>query len=410
MIDRDNMPGYSTFVNPWHGKTIDWPQRFGPDPFWTIDPGQSFLRVDSYGLGAGVSTENLWWGPALINPIILSSNAAGFPHVFLETSNPIATRIGRFEGQIFWGRLAESDYWDDDPTNDRRLFTGLILTYEPRWLPGLFLGASRVYMQTIPPGGLGFRSTFIEPYRSLRENRAKSDDGGGDNQLASIFARWAHPASGFEVYLELTREDHWEDFTELLMVPAASRGYMLGLQHVRDTRRGWLRLYGEMINLQDPLPIRHSGRKGPIIYYTNSAVRQGYTHRGQILGAAVGPGVDAQTLGADLFTASGSSGLFLERARYDADTYLIIWSESLGPTRRHDVELTAGAHHLHFFSGFDLRSAVAYSYRQNRNFVGLDPSGPPAKEHNWEIQLELRWHPGARLVPAAAQILPPDDR
>ncbi len=57
------------YMDPWYGTSLDMPQRFGADPFWTLSPGQSYLRLDHAGLAAGVSTENMWWGPAVRNSI-----------------------------------------------------------------------------------------------------------------------------------------------------------------------------------------------------------------------------------------------------------------------------------------------------------------------------------------------------
>ena len=42
---------------------IDKPQRFGNTPYSRFDFGESTLRVDVVGIGAGISTASQWWGP-----------------------------------------------------------------------------------------------------------------------------------------------------------------------------------------------------------------------------------------------------------------------------------------------------------------------------------------------------------
>lgn len=393
-------PGHSPLIYPWHRARIDWPQRFGTEPFWTLDPGQSYARLEGYGLTAGVSNESLWWGPAIRNPILLSNTAPGFPHAFLGTAHPIDIRIGRLEAEAVWGRLRESDYFDNDPTNDRRLFAGLILDFEPRWLPGLFLGAARIHTETLPADGLSLTEQAIRPYRDVKSN--PQGPVGGDNQIISLFGRWVHPRSGFETYFEWAREDHWLDVKSLLMMPDASQAYTLGFRKVVETGSKWVHLYGELTHLQDALPILYAGR-GVLTYYTHSQVRQGHTHRGQLLGAAIGPGSDAQTLGVDVFHDKGLIGGAIERVRYDADAYYAIWTQYYGP-HGYDVEYTGSVHQLLFIRNLDVKWGVAFSYRYNRNYLGLDGSNWDFQsERNWNFRLGVTWRPEPRPTDPAPE-------
>ena len=58
-----------------------------------------------WGVGAGLSTENLWLGPGLRNSILLTNNAPGFPHLFLGTSKPVDIYIGSLDVLALWGQL-----------------------------------------------------------------------------------------------------------------------------------------------------------------------------------------------------------------------------------------------------------------------------------------------------------------
>ncbi|HEX7117811.1 MAG TPA: capsule assembly Wzi family protein [Longimicrobiales bacterium] len=384
----------SPFAYPWHHGRIDWPQRFGESAFWVLDPGQSQLRINVRGWTLGLSNENLWWGPALRYPLLMSNTAPGFPHVFTGTSRPLATPIGRIEGRLQWGWLRESDYFDVRPENDRRMFAGIVMDYEPRWLPGLFLGFARAYLVRIPEDGLEWSDYFTRPYANVRSNPLGNSNPLNDNQIISLFARWAFPEVGFEAYAEWAREDHWEDLDDLLMEPDHAQAYMLGFQKVVPGDARWIRLYGELAHLQSSTTFR--SRRPPVTFYTHTPLVQGYTHRGQLLGAAIGPGSDAQLIGVDVFGEWGLVGLHLERVRRDNDAYYETWARYYG-YRGHDVELTAGVRH-HFFDGdFDIGWGLTYSTRKNRNFIGLDGFSQALRvETNWALDLEVAWSPGVR--------------
>lgn len=392
-------PGLASFAYPWHAGTIDWPQRRGDDAYARLDAGQSFLRVDAYGLALGASNENLWWGPALHDPLIFSNTGPGFPHVFFGTAAPLDVRIGNLEGEVIWGVVRESDWFDADPDNDRRLLAALIAHFEPRGLDGLFLGAARAFMTTIPPDGFSVADYLLEPYRGVRENPPAGTT--GDNQIIALFGRWALPRSGFEVYAEWARDDHWEDLEDLIKEPDHAQVYTLGLQKVVEFARAgapahrWLRLYGELTHLEGALPLR-SGR-GVVTFYTNASVPQGFTHDGQLLGAAIGPGSDTQIVGADLFDGRGRIGLFAQRVRHDDDAYYANFARFYGQ-HGHDVELTAGARQLLMLGDLDIDWELTWSHRYNRHFDGLDAANFDAlfTESNVGLRLELGWRPRLR--------------
>lgn len=379
-------PSYSPFANPWHTGRIDSPQRFGDRSFWTVSAGQSSVRVDVRPVALGVSTENLWWGPAARNPILMGSSAPGFPHLFLGTSGPVDVGIGRLQAEVVWGWLRESRYFDRVGGNDRRQYSGLVLALSPDALPGFHLGAARSYLARVPAGGLSAEDFLLGPFRSLDLNLE-------ENQLASLFARFAPHGSGFEAYVEWAREDWWSTFDDFLQEPDHSQGYTLGLQQVvARGERALARVHGELTHLGTSTSFR-SGRP-QVTFYTHSSVRQGYTHRGQLLGAPIGPGSDGQALGLDLLTPSWEAGLLLERTRYDNDAYYQRWA-FLYDFRGHDVELGATLRGGTRWGPVDIHGSVGYLRRKNRGFV---EHGDPSKtffplETNWSTIVELAWRP-----------------
>ncbi|HEX6308920.1 MAG TPA: hypothetical protein VFZ69_12070 [Longimicrobiales bacterium] len=382
----------SEFAHPWWGGSFDAPQRFGTEAFARIEPGQSYARIDVRGFGAGVSTENMVWGPSLRNPLMLSATAPGFAHIFLETSRPVDIWIGNLDFQLFWGLLEESEYYDGDPDNDERVLGGLLVAFQPRILDGLSIGGGRMLALTWWPE-LSLGDVLERPYRGISEN---PQGRGGDNQLITFFFRWAVAPAGLEVYGEWARDDHWEEWIGLLRNLDASQAWTLGLQKLVRVGDNALRIHSEVTHLSDALPTRFAARAGAVAFYTNSHVTQGHTHRGQLLGAPIGTGGEALFLGADYFWSGGRSRLSIERARYEDDAYNATFAPRYGAQAR-DTELSLRAGHLLLRGPLSLDAELGWSRRYNRGFVGLDTlsaGAPYPHEHNWSLRLGARWTPG----------------
>jgi len=243
------------FDDPQNPLSIDLPQRFGDGSLTRIDPGQSTARLDVAGFAAGVSTANQQWGPAEDLPLLLGTNAAGFPHAFLGTSSPWRVGIGRVHGRLVWGSLSQSDFSAVTGHGSRRFMTGLLGVFTPRGLDGLEIGGARFFHTAWPDGGLRF-SDFTEPFQSLfKQGVAETGEGpddrsSPDNQLASAFARWVLPGAGFEAWAEFAREDHSWDLQDLLLEPDHSSAYTLGARKVWRRGPSLLSLRGELLEAQ----------------------------------------------------------------------------------------------------------------------------------------------------------------
>jgi hypothetical protein len=319
----------------------------------------------------------------------MTSAGPGVPRFFAGTDGPVDVRIGTVEANFYWGQLRESAWFDEDPENDRNLLGGMALVFQPRPFPGLFLGLARSYISIWPVAPNPFE-LLARPYRGLMANPAEGEL--QDNNLIGLFVRWALPQAGFEVYAEWGREDAWFDWLDVLAEPDHSQAYLLGFQKLRPFGQRWLRIAGELTHLHSAAPIR--GGRGTGSWYTHAGIRQGYTHRGQLLGAAIGPGSDAQFLGADLFDARGRSGLSVERIRYDEDRYYQRWGRVYG-MHGHDVEVTASLSRDLLWGDFDFGGELDYSWRRNRNFIGLESGewGDLRTETNLGARLRVVWRP-----------------
>ena len=351
------LPGYSPYANPYNSGGIDLPLRFGPSAFWTLDPGQSYARVDLYNVAAGLSTENLWWGPGTRNSLMMTNSGPGFPHVFLGTSRPQDIWIGWLEAQLVWGRLSQSDWFMDDPARSRRLFTALTVGYEPRWIRGLFLGAVRVFVDRIPPEGLPASDYTVRLF-----GFPKSGDNGAENQLASVFFRWVFPESGLEIYGEFGRDDFAANLKDLVTQPEHSSAYVAGLQKLFPLGGRSIRLVAELAQtLEKPT---NNPPRGVPIFYTHGDERQGYTQRGQMLGAGIGPQADSQFLAVDVFRGANRAGVWFERVlRNDRYYYDLIHK-----VEGEDAEIVAGLRGFLAWRQFELDASLGAGHRYNPNF------------------------------------------
>lgn len=385
-IEPITTAGLSPYGNFYHAGTIDQPQRFGDKPFWWYSLGQSFVRIDAFGAAAGLSTENLRWGPAHRNPLLMGGAAPGFPHAFIGTSHPVDVGLGYLEIEAVWGRLTESAYFDFTTDNDSQLFGGLVMAFSPRG-SGLTLGFARSYLSYVPPNS-NLIDQIVAPYRRIGRNEA-------DNELLSGFLYWVLPESGFRVYGEFARDDAWEDMRDLVLEPDHSRAYTVGLEKVfaRDNAPGMLRIAAEATNVGRS-PTYQSGR-GQVSFYTHSEMRQGYTHRGQLLGAPIGTGSDAQYVSADYLGRNLLAGVYLERVRYDNDVYYDRYADRY-TYAGHDAELSVGIRSGGVFHGVQLVGEFARSSRHNRGFLGLRDGIGFTHETNFSVSLGASWAPRGR--------------
>ncbi|MGH7465563.1 MAG: hypothetical protein ACREK1_10340, partial [Longimicrobiales bacterium] len=278
------------------------------------------------------------------------------------------------------------------PDNDHRMLAGLLVALQPRILDGLTIGGGRLQALTWWPE-LSLSDLWLQPYRGLRENPQGRS---GDNQLIGLFFRWATAPGGLEAYGEWARDDHWGKWIGLLRNLDASQAWTLGLQKVIRRSDNALRLNAEVTHLSDALPVLFAGRT-VIAFYTHSAVLQGHTHRGQLLGAPIGTGGESLFLGGDYFWTGGRTRLSIERARYEDDFYHMAFAGRYGSHAR-DTELSIRAGHLVLLGALSVDAEIGWSLRYNRAFLGLDNLNAGEayrRDDNWAMRIGARWTPSS---------------
>jgi hypothetical protein len=332
---------------------IDLPVRFGNEDYTKLYWGQSSIRLNYKALSFGLSTENLWWGPGIRNSLLMSNSAPGFAHLTLNTLRPLKTPIGSFEGQLIAGRLENSgfpplvpdhsffgiDLYVPKP-NDWRYLAGIALTWQPKWVPGLFLGFDQS-SQTYGKDLNGIRD-YLPLFSSNKQVKAPNDPINKQDQRSAVFMRWIWTQEHAEIYFEFGHNNNTNDFTQNLLSPDKSRAYIFGLRKIlpfNRSRNENILIGIEVTQLQEN---DVNNIKQGYEWYVNKNIRQGYTNQGEMLGAGIGPGGNLQSLNVSWIKGLKKLGIQIERYTHNDDFYYYAYYDSFD-FRRHWVDLSFAA-------------------------------------------------------------------
>jgi hypothetical protein len=256
----------------------------------------------------------------------------------------------------------------------------VIFTFQPTGFPGLEVGFTRFYQVAWPDSGLttAYFSHLFEGLFKRRLGRPFAPPNPGsntssDNQLASVFARWTLPHSGFEVYGEYGREDHNVDAHDLILEPDHVGAYGVG---VRKAWRSDQTVHGvqvEIVNFETNTLARHRASDA---FYVHEFTPQGHTISGQLLATGIGVRNGAgATARLERFARNGgwsaSWSRLAARERPDSPDY--------------DVQHVVSVRRLLFRGASTLRAGVTTVYDLNRDF-GAD-------RVNVRAELGAAWYP-----------------
>jgi hypothetical protein len=354
--------GAQAFGDAYSGG-IDLPQRFGDRAYQRFDPGQSSVQLSVLHLTVGASTANEYWGPASEEPLLLGNNAAGFLHAFAGTDGPLALGPLRMSVRFIAGRLDQSDYSYADSASRRRYISGVVASMGIAQLPGLEIGGGRLFENVWPDSGFGLADVVRPLFENFLSSNLSSRIGNAgakpDNQIASIFARWAFPGSGVEVYGEYLREDNAWDMRDLLLEPDHDAAYTLGLMRLwRRADSTLVRFRAEVTNSRSSHLARVRDQTPP---YVHTPVVQGHTQLGQVLGSSSAYGGGGSTVAADYYFAGGRVTLGWRRAMREPPVMYSAKRDML-----HAVTLDG----VVFRGRFDLAPSMALVYDTDRNGNG----------------------------------------
>jgi len=280
---------------------VDAPQRFGDSSFWTYDWGDSEIRWSWNTFTVGFGAQSPWLGSAWLNPLLHSNNAATYPKVDIglrKTSVYLpfcGWYIGDIEGRVWVGKTSESFYFDNDNSNDHNMLHGLSMSYAPAFLPGLTLGANRICLTK-------WKLSNMKHIIPSEENYVGSDSTEGEDQKASFTADWIFPSVGFEVYGELG----FDDGLHFNSIPQHARTYTVGAKKSVPLNKKY-NLGSEIIFEWNCTEMSQDFQlQWPYNFGFHHHITQGYTNKGQWLGAGSGYGGRGFYIGYKVYHTKGS--------------------------------------------------------------------------------------------------------
>jgi len=387
---------------------IDLPERFGEKSYDKLSWGQSSIRLTSHSISIGISNENLWWGPGMRNSLLMSNTSAGFKHITLNTVSPVKTYIGSFEFQVIAGKLENSGIFPSDTIrsfmghrlyfpkrNDWRYVNGIVLSYHPKWVPGLFLGLTKSLSYYGKDVGSSLREILPVFYPMVKKNNHGEElPLIAKDQRASMFVRWLFVKENAEVYWEYGREDHAYNSRDFMLQLEYTRAYIFGLRKLFKLNAQsdqYIQMNLELTQLeQTNTNPEHLWR----YWYSNRDIRQGYTNEGQLIGAGIGPGSNLQSLSISWVKALKTLGLRMERYVHNNDFHNI----AIKDIRGNWVDLSIAAFGEWNYKNFLLSSKIEcikslnYEDLYQASFEDPDQFWIPGKDiFNFQGQLGISY-------------------
>jgi hypothetical protein len=272
--------------------------------FKKIMPGQSSIRYDIGPVTAGISTENMWWGPGIYNSMLMSNNAPGFLHYTINTNRPVNTFAGSFQFQLQAGNLHKDNTQGYENkrlhpeiiNNGNRYYNSINVSYQPKFIKNVYFGLTRTfqnYTQLESSKSNGFVYTYLPVFVAFLKN-TYNDDTVKRDQVAALSARWVMPKENAEMYFEFGFNDAKYNFRDLMMDMAHSSGYIWGIKKIKFINEAsYLNFNIEIARLAQTTSYinRNAGN-----WYEHGGIIEGYTNLNQIMGGVSGFGNNMQAL------------------------------------------------------------------------------------------------------------------
>ncbi len=293
--------------------------------------GQSSVRLNVGPVSVGASSETLWWGPGQFSSLMMSNNAPGFQHLTFNTTRPIKTPIGNFEWQLVAGKLNEdtSAAFESlfmkplNSGNGERYYNGIIITYQPAFLPNFFLGVTR--SDQLYVSDQNRKTGFIKKYLPVLAASSPEDNGNASSIPSdgsfSFFSRWILPKHQAEFYIEYGYNDFKANLRDLTTNANHSSAYIIGFnkfiaasQHSKNNQLSGILISSEIIQMAQTTSyiLRNAGN-----WYEHVPVTQGLTYQNQILGAGSGKGNNVQILQVKKIKGFDHWGIKFQRIQQD---------------------------------------------------------------------------------------------
>lgn len=394
----ENYSGKAELYGDYSLGSLDAPQRFGNEPFFNFDWGDSEIRWSWNTFTLGFGTENIWIGPAQINPIMHSNNGPGYPHLdFGLRKQSISIKdidLGELEFRYWGGKLTESDFFDNDENNNDNLITGLYIAYKLPFFDGLTFGLNRTMLSKWSDISSYTLFTLLVPFMQTKAGYDESD------QRASIFIDYFIPKGGIDLYFEWGKNDYNSGFDNLVRYPfhtqAITAGFKKSIQF-NKTQSIYGQFLCELTFIESSMDYHFFYDWGGIgnDFYSHGKILQGYTNKGQYIGAGIGAGGNSQFASYKLFYPKGSTELFLYRINPDLNySYFLAPRDSTSKTPNEDIKTSIRvivdigvSSHYYITKDFSIQGAFVFSDEHNPlnyNSNVIDHTGNDS-EHRYNI-------------------------
>jgi hypothetical protein len=402
--DPNYMARYYLFVV----NKVDVYSRFGFDKIQKTLLGQSGIRFEKKSFSVGISNENLWWGPGVRNSLVMTNNATGFPHLSFNTTKPVRSKIGQFEGQVILGTPISPEFDHPDNTRMRKIWeagiakkdsssrylAGFVIDWQPVWTKNLHIGMASTSMSYLKnnEGRLLAFPLFIsrKPIK-----------------LGSMFLRYVMPKDKTELYIEYGRADKMTTLFNILR-DSIPTGYTAGIRKLFQLSNGkshfMVGIEVTRLQLPDPRLIftvgNPYGAPQTNSWYTSPQVLQGYTNYGQVIGAGIGPGSNSQTLQLAWVKGAKKISITGERVAHNNDFYYYNYiTNSLIPQYQNPnkfwADINATGQIQWNISNLMIGASWSYTSLLNYRWLKLDGgfSGPSkiSDKRNTQISASAVW-------------------
>ena len=393
------------------GNNVDNFRQFSYDHIEETTLGQSRAGIKFKYMAAGISNENIWWGPGKRNSLVFTNNAAGFNHYYLKSVEPIKTYIGNFELAGVVGKLETTKYVDIDQALlnaceickvykniDEREIDGITINYQPKWVPNFYIGYSysrQFYRHAT--NALGDTVNFFSKDLPKQE-------------IGSMFFRFAMPEDHAEFYGEMGMLNEapwpWKFFKERMrpaLVFGASKLVPLKLfdsylsLNVEFTQ---LQLMNSRDILYEGFP--WAGGK-PNSWYLSTIVKQGWSNNGQLMGSSIGPGSNNQSISLSWNKGYNKVGIFVERTVYNNDFYYSVYynpyaDNGYGYYNRYWVDLTQRLElqlmpikNILLSASFSNTNALNYRWIRVEDGSAYDEPSKYSDKFNNQFQMSIKY-------------------
>ncbi len=376
----------------------DNPERYTKDyeAYW----GQSYASLNFGKFEIGFSTQNIWWGPGQFAGLIFSNNAQGMKHFYLKTKQPADIFIGKLEGQLISARAEDSsvlpsqndllnNIYGTPFSGDWRYINGLSLTYQPVFLPQLFIGFNRTFQQYNDDVGPNLIDRFpvfqaFQKKELFTNGNSVAYDTLAQDQQVSVTFRYVNVKAKFEVYGEFGRRDHSYDWREFILNPEHARAYLMGFSKLFQTGKSerFIQIRGEVIHQQESVNryIRYPDEfiASSTSWHTHYQVR-GFTNYGEGMGVGIGVGANAQILEISQVKNLNKVGLLFQRLENHQDFFYRAFGQNSEKSPWVDFSLgfiwEQKWNRLMLTANAQITNGVNYQWQSDINSTNDFPSG-----------------------------------